>query len=82
MRGREEHHSLKIEQFRLEIDENGLGKTRNKGLNFKQRLISPKMGLRIKQKDVRWHFSYHLKVNVQLICKILAPFTLLLLMLL
>ena len=52
MRGREEHHSLKIEQFRLEIDENGrcyisytegLSKTRNKGLNFKPRLISPKM---------------------------------------
>ena len=51
MRGREEHHSLKIEQFRLEIDENGrcyisytegLSKTRNKGLNFKPRLISPK----------------------------------------
>ena len=52
MRGREEHHSLKMEQFRLEIDENGrryisytegLSKTRNKGLNFKPRLISPKM---------------------------------------
>ena len=52
MRGREEHHSLKIEQFRLEIDENwrcyisykeGLSKTRSKGLNFKPRLISPKM---------------------------------------
>ena len=52
MRGREEHHSLKIEQFCLEIDENGrryisytegLIKTRNKGLNFKPRLISHKM---------------------------------------
>ena len=52
MRGREEHHSLKIEQCRLEIDENGrryisctesLPKTKNKGLNFKTRLISPKM---------------------------------------
>ena len=52
MRGREIHHSLKIEQFRLEIDENGrryisytegLSRTRNKGLNFIPRLISPKM---------------------------------------
>ena len=52
MRGREEHQSLKMEQFRLEIDENGsryisyterLSKTRNKGLNFKPCLISPKM---------------------------------------
>ena len=52
MRGEEEHHSLKIEQFRLEIDENGrryisytevLSETRNKGLNFKPGLISPKM---------------------------------------
>ena len=52
IRGREEHHSLKIEQFRLETDENGrryisyteeLSKTRNKGLNFNPRLISPKM---------------------------------------
>ena len=52
LRGREEHHSLKIEQFCLEIDENGrryisymegLTKTRNKGLNFKPHLISPKM---------------------------------------
>ena len=52
MRSREEYHSLKIEQFPLEIDENGrryisytegLSKTRNKGLNFKPRLISPKM---------------------------------------
>ena len=52
MRGREEHHSLKIEQFRLEIDENGrryisytegLTRTRNKGLNSKPRLIFPKM---------------------------------------
>ena len=51
MRGREEHHSLRIEYFRLETDENGRGyilhtegltKTRNKGLNFKPRLISPK----------------------------------------
>ena len=52
MRGRQKHHSLKIEQCRLETDENGrryisytegLSKTRNKGLNFKPRLISPKM---------------------------------------
>ena len=52
MRSREEYHSLKIEQFPLEIDENGrryisytegLSKTRNKGLNFKPRLIFPKM---------------------------------------
>ena len=52
MRGRKEYHSLKIEQFPLEIDENGrryisytegLIKTRNKGLNFKPRLISHKM---------------------------------------
>ena len=50
MRGRDEHHSLKIEQFRIETDKNGrryisymkrLSKTRNKGLNFKPRLISP-----------------------------------------
>ena len=52
MRGWEEHHSLRSEHFRLEIDENGrryisyaevLTKTRNKGLNFKPRLIFPKM---------------------------------------
>ena len=52
MRRREEHHSLKTEHFRLKTDENGrrytsykegLTKTRNKGLNFKPRLISPKM---------------------------------------
>ena len=52
MRGREEHDSLKIEQFRLETDENGrrytcytkgLSKTGNKGLDFKGRLIYPKM---------------------------------------
>ena len=52
MRGREEHYNLKIEHFRLEIDENGrrfvsytegLTKTRNQGLNFKPRLIPPKM---------------------------------------
>ena len=52
MRGREDHHiHLNIEQFRLEIDENGrryishtegLSKIRNIGLNFKPRLISPK----------------------------------------
>ena len=44
MRGGEEHHSLSIEHFHLEIDENGrhyilytegLAKTGNKGLNFK-----------------------------------------------
>ena len=52
MKCREEHHRLKIEQFRLDIEENGrryisyregLRKTRNKGLNCKPRLISPKM---------------------------------------
>ena len=52
IRGKEEHRSLKIEQFRLEIDENGrryisytegLSKTGNKRLNFKPRLISPNM---------------------------------------
>ena len=52
MRGREEHHSLKIDQFCLEIDENGrrylsytegLSETTNKRLSFKLRLISPKM---------------------------------------
>ena len=78
LRGREEHNSLKIKQFRLEIDENrrryvsyteGLSKTTNKGLNFKPHLISPKM-YEIKQKDVQWHFSYCLKVNVQLNCQI------------
>ena len=88
MRGREEHHSLKMEQFRLEIDENGrryvsytegLSKTRNKGLNFQPRLISPKMYEK-KQKDVQWHFSYCLKVKVQLNCEIWDPSTLLLLM--
>ena len=52
IRCREEHHRLKIEQFCLEIEENGrryisytegLRKTRNKGLNCKPRLIFPKM---------------------------------------
>ena len=52
MRGRKEHYTVKIEQFRLEIDENrrryisyteGLSQTRNKGLNFKPHLISLKM---------------------------------------
>ena len=87
---REEYHSLKIEPFPLEIDENGrryisytegLSKTRNKGLNFKPRLYSPRC-TRIKQKDIQWHFSYCLKVNVQLNCEIWTPFTLLLLMVL
>ena len=52
MRRRKEHYTVKIEQFRLEIDENrrryisyteGLSQTRNKGLNFKPHLISLKM---------------------------------------
>ena len=52
MTGKEEHHILKIEHFPLEIDQNGrrympytegLTKTRNKGLNFKPRLIYSKM---------------------------------------
>ena len=50
--GRKEHHSLKIKQFGLQIDENGrryisytegLSKTGNERLNFKPRLISPNM---------------------------------------
>ena len=52
MWGRQEHHSLIIEQFGLGIDESrrcyicctdSLSKTRNKGLKFKPLLISPKM---------------------------------------
>ena len=90
MRGRKEHHSLKIEQFCLEIEQNGrqyisftegLSKIRNRELNFKPRLISPKM-YENKTEDVQWHFSYCLKVNVQLNCEIWSPFILLLLMLL
>ena len=78
MRGREEHHSLKIEQVRLETDENGrryisymegLSKTRNKGLNFKPRLISPKM-YENKTERCPLAFFYCLKVNVQLNCEI------------
>ena len=48
MRGIEEHQG-ETEQFRLETDENGrrytegLSKTRNMALNFKPRIISPKM---------------------------------------
>ena len=66
MRGREEHQSLKMEQFRLEIDENGsryisyterLSKTRNKGLNFKPCLISPKM---YKNKTKRYPVAFFL----------------------
>ena len=52
MRSREEHYSLNIEDFKLETDnkgrkymsfDEGLTKTRKGGLNFKPRLISPKM---------------------------------------
>ena len=52
MRGREEHYDLTIEDFKLETDSSGrkymsfiegLTKTRKGGLNFKPRLISPKM---------------------------------------
>ena len=59
MWGRDERHSLKIEQFRIETDKNGrryisymegLSKTRNKGLNFKPRLISPNKIYRNKTK--------------------------------
>ena len=87
MKGREEHHGLKIEQFRFEIDENGrrfitytgdLSKTRNKGLNFKPRLISPKIyDNKIERCPVAFFLLF--KVNVQLNCEIRAPFTLLLL---
>ena len=68
MRGRKEHHSVKIEQFRLEIDENrrhyisyieGLSKTRNKGLNFKPCLICPKM---YENKTERFPVSFFLIV--------------------
>ena len=86
--GREEHQSLKIKQFRLEIDENGrryisytegLSKTRNKRLNFTPHLISPKM-YENKTERCPVVFFYCLKVNVQFNCEIWAPFTLLLLM--
>ena len=89
MRGREEHHSLKMEKFCLETDENGrryisytegLSKTRRDWIL--NHVWYPPKCTRIKQKDVQWHFSYCLKVNVQLNCNILSPFTLLLLMLL
>ena len=52
MRGREEHYEPKIEDFKLEVDGSGrkyisyiegLTKTRKGGLNFKPRLIAPKM---------------------------------------
>ena len=52
MRGREEHYNLKIEHFHIEFDNagrknvrytEGLTKTRNAGLNFKPRIIEPKM---------------------------------------
>ena len=51
MKCREEHHRLKLEQFCLDIEENGtryisytegLRKTRNKGLNCKPRIDIPK----------------------------------------
>ena len=90
MRGKEEHHSLKIEQFRLEIDENGrhyisytegLSKTRNKGLNFKPRLISSKM---YENKTERCPVAFFLlfKSKRQVELRNMGPFTLLLLMLL
>ena len=90
IRGKEEHRSLKIEQFRLEIDENGrryisytegLSKTRNKGLNFKPRLISPKM---YENKTERCPVAFFLlfKSKRQVELRNMGPFTLLLLMLL
>ena len=66
MRSREEHHSLKIEHFHQEIDENerlyiwnteGLTKTRNKGLSFKLRLIFPYMYENKKQRCLLAFFS-------------------------
>ena len=90
MRGREEHHSLKMEQFCLEIDKNGrrcisytkgLSKTRNKGLNFKPRLISPKMyENKTERCPVAFFLLFKSKRPVEL--RNMAPFTLLLLMLL
>ena len=90
MRGKEEHHSLKIEQFRLEIDENGrsyisytegLSKTGNKGLNFKPRLISSNM---YENKTERCSVAFFLlfKSKRPVEFEIRAPFTLLSLMLL
>ena len=90
LRVKEEHHSLKIEQFLLEIDENGRGyisymeglcKNRNKRLNFKPRLISPKM---YENKTERCPVAFFLlfKSKRQVELRNMGPFTLLLLMLL
>lgn len=52
MRGRSEHYSLKVEDFIIETNskgrkfvafKEGLTKTNNQGLNFKPRIIQPKM---------------------------------------
>ena len=89
MRGREEHQG-EIVQFRLETDENGrryisytegLSKTRNKGLDFKPRLISPKMyENKTERCPVAFFLLFKSKRPVEL--RNMAPFTLLLLMLL
>ena len=85
----EKNISLKIKQFCLESDENGtryisytegLSKTRRDWIL--NHIWYPPRCTRIKQKDVHWHFSYCLNINVQLNCEIWAPFTLLLLILL
>ena len=66
MRGRKEYYSLTTEHFHLENDANGrhyisctevLTKTRNKGLNFKPCLISPKM---YKNKTERYPVAFFL----------------------
>ena len=52
LRSREEHHKIQIEDFEFKVDnsgttyityQEGLTKTRNGGLNFKPRLIFPRM---------------------------------------
>ena len=59
----------------------GLSKTRNKGLNFKSRLISPKMH---ENKAERGPVTFFLLFKSKRLvdCEIWVPFTLLLLMLL
>ena len=80
MRGREEHHSVEIEQFHLESDENGrcyisytegLSKTRNKGLNFKPRLMSPKM---YENKTERYPFFLLFKSKCPVELQNMGPF--------
>ena len=52
LRGREEHHNMKVEDFHLQRDDNGIEyltfdegptKTRQGGLKVKPRLVTPKM---------------------------------------